>query len=251
MFLFVALIGAFAGYVYVEFLVPSLLNQGRDEIATRSQRFFMLILPSALSAVFIVEDFFAIDVGYREFIGSLHPAVQYLEIYIFLYALVVASLFYIYPPLAFVNQLFEKHIFQSDTKIIRSISLTYRKLPKNKIVATVAFSWGVLIILASIVDMVFELSEGKGVTGFGGAVICYYAIKYSEKLRGKPEITLISVLYSIGGLLMIFFGIAETYSKGGTLWLLFVALGIIHLLLGLWAYENKHDFRVKSGISEP
>jgi hypothetical protein len=245
MFLFFAFIGAFAGYIYVMLLMPLLLNQDRDNIGTWPQRFFAVILPSALSAIFIVEDFFAIDVGYREFISGLHPAVQYIEIYIFLYALVVASLFYIYPFLAFVNQLLEKHIFQSDTKIIRLISIYYRKLPKNKIVATVAFSWGVLIILASIVDMMFELSDGKGVTGFGGAVICYYAIKYSEKQRGKPELTLISVLYSIGGLLMIFLGIAESYSKGETLWLLLVALGIIHLLLGRWAYENVHDQIVK------
>jgi hypothetical protein len=117
-----------------------------------------------------------------------------------------------------------------------------------------AVPFGLLAEIAEISDVMIPISlpidqaavlDGEGVTGFGGAVICYYAIKYSEKQRGKPELTLISVLYSIGGLLMIFLGIAESYSKGETLWLLLVALGIIHLLLGRWAYENVHDQIVK------
>ena len=99
-----------------------------------------------------------------------------------------------------------------------------------------SYLWAVGILCLPFFSLIFEFDGTRSI--WPGIVFFYLAYKHSTKIRGEPGLSILSFWYFFVAILASLLAIVELFENGNYIYLLLLAVGVLHFYLSIWTYQN-------------
>lgn len=109
---------------------------------------------------------------------------------------------------------------------------------KRQLIIFTSYAWAIGLSIYSILSI---FSSEKTVSIWGAISLFYFIYKFSVQEVGTARISVLSILLLLFGFFAISAALAEIIVNGNLSFTALIPIGLLHLFLGIWAYQNKKD----------